>query len=354
MGMMQMLVLPLSFLSGALYPITNLPTWLETLTLINPVTYAVHADPHHGVRPPRRPRRGAAAAQPADRVVRLDGADGGAARRRRRARRGMLAVATAEFKGRVTGIVGNGGTGPSDYFGPGDETEVEPVGQVRVHRDDAGGDAVAAGEGDDHVAGVDAVARRLQLDDRDVARNSPSWPSGPCTTSTTTSSGDSPPSSTPTRTGRLAPAEASRDVDLDRRDGDVVPRVGHPLGASSPARRPACRRRRRRWIDERGRRLVQRGRVVADHPRRRDLRSERRPGRRAPSSTHSRGMPSRIAVVEPPHDLVLEDREQARQPRAGRGAPGRGRPRPTRWPTRWCRRSTRPTSRRGCCSSAPR
>jgi ABC-2 type transport system permease protein len=43
MGVMQMLVLPLSFLSGALYPISNLPTWLKTLTLINPVTYAVHA-----------------------------------------------------------------------------------------------------------------------------------------------------------------------------------------------------------------------------------------------------------------------------------------------------------------------
>ncbi len=42
MGVMQMLVLPLSFLSGALYPISNLPTWLKTLTLINPVTYAVH------------------------------------------------------------------------------------------------------------------------------------------------------------------------------------------------------------------------------------------------------------------------------------------------------------------------
>lgn len=43
MGVMQMLLLPLSFLSGALYPISNLPTWLETLTLLNPVTYAVHA-----------------------------------------------------------------------------------------------------------------------------------------------------------------------------------------------------------------------------------------------------------------------------------------------------------------------
>ena len=43
MGIMQMVLLPLSFLSGALYPINNLPTWLHTLVMINPVTYAVHA-----------------------------------------------------------------------------------------------------------------------------------------------------------------------------------------------------------------------------------------------------------------------------------------------------------------------
>jgi ABC-2 type transport system permease protein len=43
MGIMQMVLLPLSFLSGALYPIDNLPTWLHTLVMINPVTYAVHA-----------------------------------------------------------------------------------------------------------------------------------------------------------------------------------------------------------------------------------------------------------------------------------------------------------------------
>lgn len=43
MAVMQMLVLPLSFLSGALYPLANLPAWLETLTLLNPVTYGVHA-----------------------------------------------------------------------------------------------------------------------------------------------------------------------------------------------------------------------------------------------------------------------------------------------------------------------
>jgi ABC-2 type transport system permease protein len=42
MGIMQMILLPLSFLSGALYPINNLPRWLHTLVMLNPVTYAVH------------------------------------------------------------------------------------------------------------------------------------------------------------------------------------------------------------------------------------------------------------------------------------------------------------------------
>ncbi len=42
MGIMQMLVLPLSFLSGALYPVGNLPGWLAFLVKVNPVTYAVH------------------------------------------------------------------------------------------------------------------------------------------------------------------------------------------------------------------------------------------------------------------------------------------------------------------------
>ena len=38
---MQMLVMPLFFLSGALYPVSGLPTWLELLTRLNPLTYAV-------------------------------------------------------------------------------------------------------------------------------------------------------------------------------------------------------------------------------------------------------------------------------------------------------------------------
>ncbi|HET6448496.1 MAG TPA: ABC transporter permease [Conexibacter sp.] len=38
---MQMLVMPLFFLSGALYPLAGLPTGLELLTRLNPLTYAV-------------------------------------------------------------------------------------------------------------------------------------------------------------------------------------------------------------------------------------------------------------------------------------------------------------------------
>ncbi len=38
---MQMVVFPMVFLSGALYPVANLPAWLEVLNRINPLTYAV-------------------------------------------------------------------------------------------------------------------------------------------------------------------------------------------------------------------------------------------------------------------------------------------------------------------------
>lgn len=40
---MQLLVMPLFFLSGALYPTAGLPPWLELLTRLNPLTYAVDA-----------------------------------------------------------------------------------------------------------------------------------------------------------------------------------------------------------------------------------------------------------------------------------------------------------------------
>lgn len=41
MGIMQMLLLPLSFLSGALYPIDQLPRWLDVAVHLNPITYGV-------------------------------------------------------------------------------------------------------------------------------------------------------------------------------------------------------------------------------------------------------------------------------------------------------------------------
>jgi ABC-2 type transport system permease protein len=41
MALTQMLVMPLFFLSGALYPLTGLPAWLTVLTRIDPLTYVV-------------------------------------------------------------------------------------------------------------------------------------------------------------------------------------------------------------------------------------------------------------------------------------------------------------------------
>ncbi len=41
MPMTQMLIMPMMFLSGALFPLTNLPGWLSVLTRLNPLTYAV-------------------------------------------------------------------------------------------------------------------------------------------------------------------------------------------------------------------------------------------------------------------------------------------------------------------------
>ena len=41
MALTQMLVMPLFFLSGALYPLNGLPAWLTVLTRIDPLTYIV-------------------------------------------------------------------------------------------------------------------------------------------------------------------------------------------------------------------------------------------------------------------------------------------------------------------------
>jgi len=41
MALTQMVVMPLFFLSGALYPLGGLPAWLTVLTRVDPLTYIV-------------------------------------------------------------------------------------------------------------------------------------------------------------------------------------------------------------------------------------------------------------------------------------------------------------------------
>ena len=41
MGMMQMIVTPMFFISGALFPTADLPGWLAVLNRLDPITYAV-------------------------------------------------------------------------------------------------------------------------------------------------------------------------------------------------------------------------------------------------------------------------------------------------------------------------
>jgi ABC-2 type transport system permease protein len=41
MGVMQMIVMPMFFISGALFPVSGLPAWLGVLNRIDPLTYAV-------------------------------------------------------------------------------------------------------------------------------------------------------------------------------------------------------------------------------------------------------------------------------------------------------------------------
>ncbi len=43
MGIMNLVVMPLFFMSGALYPLGNLPGWLQAVARLNPLTYAVAA-----------------------------------------------------------------------------------------------------------------------------------------------------------------------------------------------------------------------------------------------------------------------------------------------------------------------
>jgi len=46
MPIIQMVITPMMFLSGSLFPLRDLPTWLTVLTRINPLTYAVNPMRH--------------------------------------------------------------------------------------------------------------------------------------------------------------------------------------------------------------------------------------------------------------------------------------------------------------------
>jgi ABC-2 type transport system permease protein len=46
MPVIQMVITPMMFLSGALYPTSGLPTWLAVATKLNPLTYAVYPMRH--------------------------------------------------------------------------------------------------------------------------------------------------------------------------------------------------------------------------------------------------------------------------------------------------------------------
>ena len=66
MGVMQMVIMPMFFISGALFPVAGLPGWLAVLNRLDPLTYAVdpmrrlvfnHLDISPGRAPRARPRR---------------------------------------------------------------------------------------------------------------------------------------------------------------------------------------------------------------------------------------------------------------------------------------------------------
>src|SRR5213079_3357049 len=41
MGVMQMIIMPMFFISGALFPVIGLPAWLAVLNRLDPLAYAV-------------------------------------------------------------------------------------------------------------------------------------------------------------------------------------------------------------------------------------------------------------------------------------------------------------------------
>ncbi len=63
MALTQMLIMPLFFISGAIFPVTGLPTWLTVLNRVDPLTYAVEpmrrvVFAHLNLSPERQPPAG--------------------------------------------------------------------------------------------------------------------------------------------------------------------------------------------------------------------------------------------------------------------------------------------------------
>ncbi len=71
MALTQLIVLPLFFLSGALYPLNGLPAWLTVLTRIDPLTYIVDPMRSAVFSPPVGQPAGRAGPEPRHHVVRL-------------------------------------------------------------------------------------------------------------------------------------------------------------------------------------------------------------------------------------------------------------------------------------------
>ena len=96
MALTQMLVMPLFFLSGALYPLNGLPAWLTVLTRIDPLTYIVDPMRAPSLATDHQPRR-AARARAGGVLGRLGGSPRPLARDRGAHGIAMAAVAILEF-----------------------------------------------------------------------------------------------------------------------------------------------------------------------------------------------------------------------------------------------------------------
>ncbi len=71
MALMQMAIMPMYFLSGALFPVAGLPQWLEILNRLDPLTYAVDPMRRAVFSHLHDQRRGAARARPRRHLVEL-------------------------------------------------------------------------------------------------------------------------------------------------------------------------------------------------------------------------------------------------------------------------------------------